>query len=280
VIIEGGDSTHGVAFGHTYQNGGHIRILKATGWSGTTTPDGGLICQANTTQVVQSAPAVGQFLARGAMGIVTGTGTFYANASDSHKLIAINTSCQRVWTDTLDGVSLPSPALADLSGTGQLDVVAMAQSGTVYALNGTNGHVLWTYKIPGGAVGGATTFQSPTGNFQYVLAPGYNGLDVLDGRTGALVEKLTGFTLRSSATVTADPNGEIGITVAGTNLIEHFEIPGSHVTTVQTPGAWPEFHHDPQLTGFTGYTAPPKLQTTPPKPCATTGPLPTPNCVF
>ncbi len=52
-IIEGGDSTAGLAEGVQYQNGGHVRVLSQTG---------GLVCEHNTNQVVQSSPAVGEFL--------------------------------------------------------------------------------------------------------------------------------------------------------------------------------------------------------------------------
>ena len=46
-IIEGGDSTHGNAYGVQYFDGGHVRIIKATG-NGGTLGAGGLKCNFNT----------------------------------------------------------------------------------------------------------------------------------------------------------------------------------------------------------------------------------------
>ena len=49
-VVEGGDSTAGVANGVTYSNGGHLRVLG---------PGGNLICDHDTNQTVDSSPAVG-----------------------------------------------------------------------------------------------------------------------------------------------------------------------------------------------------------------------------
>jgi outer membrane protein assembly factor BamB len=283
VIVEGGDSTAGIGLHEVYTNGGHIRILHATGWAGHPDANQGLVCQANTNQVVQSAPAVGGFLSRGAMGIVTGTGSFFRGASDTNKIIAINTSCSRVWTVTLDGLSWPSPALADLQGSGALDVVTMSEAGTAYALNGSNGHLLWKTHLAAGSTGNVTTFQSPIDHVQYVIAPTNAGVFILNGQDGSVVSELQpGARVMGSATVTADPSGAIGITFAARNrVVYHYTVDGtSGVTSVQTPGSWPMFHHDPQLTGFSGYPVRPVIQEKPVKPCAQPGPVSNPNCLF
>ena len=44
-IVEGGDSSAGSAYGQTYANGGHLRVLSPTGNAGTGNPGGGLICR-------------------------------------------------------------------------------------------------------------------------------------------------------------------------------------------------------------------------------------------
>ena len=54
--------------------------------------------------------------------------------------------------------------------------------------------------------------------------------------------------------MTDDPDGRVGVTVAGYNahdqgVVEHFELFGSNGAYVDGLGAWPMFHHDPQLTG-------------------------------
>ncbi len=132
-IVEGGDSTAGVAFGQTYANGGHLRILS---------PSGGLDCQYNTNETVQSSPAVGEFFGSSStVGIVFGTGATY-HQSDTNKLIAVDSHCNLAWSATLNGNTKSSPALADVLGNGQLQVVEGTDNGTtgsVYALNGANG---------------------------------------------------------------------------------------------------------------------------------------------
>ncbi len=260
-IIEGGDSTKGVADFKPYANGGHIRILRPTGWYGRPYRNDGLMCQYNTNQVVQSSPAVGTFLAPsapgGGVGVVVGTGHFYSNASDTGKLIAIDLHCALKWKVALDGRSESSPALADVTGTGSLDVVTVSSKGTVYALNGENGAELWHNTLNDTTEASVTTFQAPGGAYQFVLVPTYTGgVYVLDGRDGHEVAHLFGTPLlRSAVTVTADLDGHIGITVAGNSggqtRVQHYVVDGtSGVTTVQTPGSWPMFHHDPQLTGY------------------------------
>ncbi len=279
-IVEGGDSTAGRALYQFYSNGGHIRILSPRGHQGSVNLNDGLVCQYNTNQVVQSAPAVGPFLNRGGMGIVTGMGTFWPHASDTNKIIAIDTGCHRAWSYSLDSASWPSPALADLTGAGKLDVVTSSERGTVYAFDGATGKLLWKV-LPGGkSQGSVTTFRSPIDGIQYVLVPTNDGVYVLNGATGATVAHLAqGVTDRNSATVTADPNGTVGITIGGGHTIVHYELVGSSVTTVQTKGSWPMYHHDPQLTGFTGGTSTGNVKTVPTKPCTSKGATANVNCI-
>jgi len=259
-IIEGGDSTAGRSYYQTYKSGGHIRILGSKGNEGKKAPNEGLKCQLNTNQVVQSSPAVGRFLAGNKLGVVVGTGVYYKNRSDTNRIIAMSTSCKRTWSTKLDSDTRNSPALADVLGRGTLDVVTVTHSGSVYALNGTTGKVIWKRALGSVTDGSVTTFQAPGELYQYVLAPTQGGLYVLDGRDGSIVTKLGDFRLRSSATVTRDPDGSIGITIAGgtrvsgssgyKGIVQHYRLVGSNVETIDTPGSWPMFHHDPQLTGY------------------------------
>jgi outer membrane protein assembly factor BamB len=259
-IIEGGDSTAGRSYYQTYKNGGHIRILGPKGNSGKKAPNEGLRCQLNTNQVVQSSPAVGRILTGNKIGVVVGTGVYYKNASDTNRIIAMNTSCKRTWSTKLDSDTRNSPAIADVLGRGTFDVVTVTHKGTVYALNGTNGHVIWKRALGKTTDGSVTTFKAPDGDYQYVLAPTQAGLYILDGRDGSTVAKVGDFRLRSSATVTRDPDGSIGITIAGgtrvsgssgyKGIVQHYRLVGSSVDTIDTPGSWPMFHHDRQLTGY------------------------------
>jgi PQQ enzyme-like repeat protein len=266
-IISGGDSSAGLAYGQTYYNGGHIRILSSAGNAGTGNPAGGLICQYNTNQNIdRSSPAVGQFLAGGAVGIAIGDGSYFGGASDSNRVFALNTSCGVAWSDALNGVTADSPALANVQGSG-LDVVEGTQAGTIYVLNGANGAVVWASPTSGQVLGSPVTADLTGGGYQDVIVPTTNGIDIFDGRSGAQVATLganDGF--QNSPLVTDDPNGHIGITGAGsaviggslTGVITHWEIDGTNGSgsSVYESGAWPQFHHDPQLTGDAGTPAP------------------------
>jgi outer membrane protein assembly factor BamB len=258
-IVEGGDQTAGLAYHVNYAQGGHLRILAATGNAGTASPAGGLNCQADPDQAVESSPAVGKFLAHGtAYGIVVGTSVYWKGAHDTDKLLAFDSHCHPLWSLPLDGATNASPALAELTGAGTLDVVEGTNNGhgggSIWAVSATNGTVLWHRPAPGEVMMGAVTADLGQG-YQDVIATGTSGAEILDGRTGALVATLEkGVGLQNSALVTDDPNGLVGITVAGYNAhnegeVEHFEIRGSNGALVDTPGAWPMFHHDPQLTG-------------------------------
>ena len=270
-IVSGGDSSAGVAYGQTYTDGGHIRILSSAGNAGTGNPAGGLLCQYDTTQNIdRSSPAVGQFLSGGAVGIAIGDGSYYPGASDSDKVFAINTGCGLAWSDTLDGLTADSPALADVEGNGQLAVVEGTQtgssSGSIYALNGSNGAILWSAPTSGAVLGSPVTADLTGGGYQDVLVPTTAGIDVFDGRSGAQVDTIGGgYSFQNSPLVTDDPNGSIGITGAGyqsdggtlVSVITHWEIGGGGSgSTVDEPGAWPQFHHDPQLTGDAGTPGP------------------------
>jgi hypothetical protein len=269
-IISGGDSSTGSSYGQTYANGGHIRILSSAGNSGTGNPAGGLMCQYNTNQnIASSSPAVGQFLSGGGVGIAIGDGSFYQGASDSNKVFAINTGCGLAWSDTLNGETADSPALADVEGNGQLDVVEGTQAGTIYVLNGTNGATVWSAAASGQIIGSPVTADLTGGGYQDVIVPTISGIDIFDGRTGAKVTTLgAGNGFESSPLVTDDPDGHIGITGAGFNIgsddgvILHWEIDGTAGTgsSVYEQGAWPQFHHDPQLTGDAGTPAPAPIE--------------------
>ncbi|MCW2527528.1 MAG: D-mannose binding lectin [Pseudonocardiales bacterium] len=264
VIIEGGDSTAGNAFYTQYGNGGHIRIINPTGWSGSTSynggvrPSDGLVCQYNTDQVVQSSPAVGPIFGGGVTGIVAGTGTYYAGASDTNKLIAIDKNCTMIWKANLDGPTGSSPALIDVLGNNTLAVVEGTNksptSGTVYALNGATGQPLWATAIAGGVYGSITSIDLG-GGYESLLVPTATGVFILDGKTGRAVSKLVNYIgVQNTVLVTADPGGNIGVTVAGYNgvgnsVVMHFRLTGSSVSTVSAKGQWPMFHANPQLTG-------------------------------
>ncbi len=257
-IIEGGDQTAGLANWVQYTQGGHLRIISATGTAGTGSPTGGLNCEYNADQVMESSPAVGQFLAGDAIGIVVGTGTYFRGASDTDKLLAFDPHCHLAWQASVNGATSSSPALAALSGNGTLAVLEGTDDGhgggSVYALAGPTGSLLWRQRVEGEVIGSVVTADL-NGGQQEVIVPTTKGAEILDGKNGRPVGMLeTGIGLQNSPLVTDDPNGRVGVTVAGYNardqgVVEHFELFGSSGAYVDGLGAWPMFHHDPQLTG-------------------------------
>jgi hypothetical protein len=267
-FVAGGASSQGFALGTHYSDGGHLRIYN---------DHGGLICSAQTNEEVDSSPAIGPILPGGAYGIATGTGSFYSNVSDENSVKVYDTKCRTVWSDTLDGLTLGSPALADVLGNGGLQMiegtVTGGVSGSVYALDPANGAIEWRTPVIGSVIGSVVTADLTGQGYQDVVVPTDQGIEILDGRTGVEVAHFDDksgnagipagevFGFQNAPVVTADPDGSIGITVAGyfalgggttdlQGIVQHFEIGGSSAGLADEGGGWPQFHHDPQLTGF------------------------------
>ncbi len=269
-IVEGGASSTGSSYGRHYTPGGHILVLSQNGNAGQAQPNDGLVCEFTTNQQVTSSPAVGRFLAGTATGIATGTGSYYGGASQSDQVLALNSGCGVAWSRALAGTTKSSPALANLLGTGKLEVVEVTSTprnpGHVYALNGANGATLWQSTLPVPTYDASPATVDLGSGHQDVLVPTTRGIYILTGTNGATLQVLEPTTYFSNAPlVTADPTGEIGITAAGETLtasfVYHFRLAGSNGSVVNESGAWPQFHHDPQLTGNAG-TPPPQVEVT------------------
>jgi hypothetical protein len=265
-IVNGGGQTAGLAYNTLYAQGGHVRVLSRTGNEGYSQPNGGLICEYKPDESVESSPAVGPFLARGKEGIAVGTGNYWPGASQADMVLAFTSRCRLVWAQRLGWLTTDSPALADLSGAGALAVVEGTNNqhggGSVYALNGATGAVMWRQSALGEVIGGVVTADLGSG-YQDVIVASTGGAEVLDGKTGAVLAILErGVGLQNCALVTDDPNGSIGVTLAGYGptdggVVQHYQLVGSSGANVAEAGAWPMFHHDPYLTGNAQETSPP-----------------------
>jgi hypothetical protein len=263
-IVEGGASTAGLSYGIQYVNGGHVRVIS---------PTGGLICNYNTLQPVSASPAVGRFLPGGAVGIVAATVKLYTNQGGVDQLMGFNSHCGPAWTYQMATgyIADSSPAVVNALGNGQLQIAETAHdpgntAGTTYLVNGTTGTLVWATPSLGAAVGGPVSVDLG-GGYQDLVVAGTGGVQILDGRTGQVLWQATSSNrsvpmMQNSALVTDDPNGTVGITLAGYNAVPfdsevvHYEISGSRGSLVSETGGWPEFHHDPKLTGNAG-TPPP-----------------------
>ncbi len=176
-----------------------------------------------------------------------------------------------MWTARLDGDTFSSPALSDVLGNGSLQVVegtarGVTGGGTVYALDGATGATIWSTPVSDEVIGSVTTADLFRSGYDDVLVPTIDGLEILDGRTGSVVALLDGpgagdLGLQNSPLVTDDPDGDVGITLAGyipgAARVDHFEISDSDGAAAVGAGSWPMFHHDPQLTGDAGGTPTP-----------------------
>jgi len=257
-VVQGGDSTAGLAGGQQYINGGHLRVIGA---------GGNLLCHYDTNQTVDSSTAVGNFLGGGATGIAFGTGSYFPGAPDSNTLFASDSHCNIVWRDNLGGNTISSPAIGDVLGNGSEQVVEgvdTGSGGSVWALNGSSGGALpgWPVSTPGRIIGGVTLADLTGGGYNDVLAPTTSGLEIFDGKSAQQVATLGAgdLALQNSALVTVDPSGSIGITIAGygannEGIIQHYVVADSsgHQLGLRS---WPMFHQNPQVTGWLASAAP------------------------
>ncbi len=165
----------------------------------------------------------------------------------------------------------PRP-LSDVMGNGSLQVVegtdqGPGRSGSVWVLDAATGHTIWEASNIGRVIGSVVTADLTGSGYDDVLVPTIAGTRIFDGRTGTEIADLSpSLGLQNSPLVTQDPNGTIGITLAGYTAssmspdgvgeIDHYEIGGSNGAEAVGGAAWPMFHHDPQLTGNAGRTTP------------------------
>lgn len=258
-VVIGQDSSPGGIYDH---RGGYVRAISGKGR---------LLWAFPTNEIVRSSPSIGDIDGDGRADIVFGTGDFWARqpggASDSVKVFALELDgrLKPGWPRTTDGYTLASPALADVSGDGRLDVVIGTwntnnAAGSVYAWEG-NGNQLWQRDSGGGVVIGSVTTADLNGDgAQDVLVPTGGGFFAYDGRTSArlfsLLEGQVGF--QNSALITdADADGLLDIFVAGTTpggtgAAYRFEMPAGPTLGRQ---AWPMFRRDARRTG--SWTNPP-----------------------
>ncbi len=105
-------------------------------------------------------------------------------------------------------------------------------SGSVWVLNGANGATVWHQPVVGRVIGSVVAADLTGAGYQDLLVPTIHGVEVLDGRTGARVAVLgASLGFQNSPLVTDDPNGTIGITIAGYNganegVVQHYKGPG------------------------------------------------------
>ncbi|HZQ86283.1 MAG TPA: VCBS repeat-containing protein [Acidimicrobiales bacterium] len=262
VAIIGGDASPGgpevdAALGMPPNwRGGLVRAVNGAGK---------VLWQFFTDDMVRSSPAVGDISGNGQPSVVFGTGNYWyhqpGGAHDSTKVFALSLDGRLRWSRDLRGVTMGSPALADVGGNGVADaVIGTAEGpdpGKVWVLDG-NGNPLphWAgHESGGGEVIGGITAADLTGDgAQDLLVPTGRGVFAYDGRSGKQLFVLghDRVVVQGSPLVTQDAPGLLGITVAGTTVfgqgvVEHWTV------QVRAPAigplSWPMFHHDARHTG-------------------------------
>jgi hypothetical protein len=260
-IIMGGDSTPGGVINY---RGGMMRAITGAGK---------LLWSFPTDEQVRSSPAIGDVGTMTTPSIVFGTGDFWQDngggTQDSTSIFSLNFGGSLQWRKDLGGNTLAGPALADVEGNGQADIIegtsgspGNPNGGLVWVLDG-QGNALpnWAGHPSGGGVviGGISTADLTGSGYQDLLVPTGAGVFIYDGRSGA---QLAGLAIgqigyQNTPLVTDDGNGAIGVTTAGTQpdgtgVVEHWRFPGGSLGSI----GWPMFHHDPAHTGDLATAAP------------------------
>jgi hypothetical protein len=291
-IVAASDSTAGPGALDNW-NGGSTRMMSASGAT---------LWTAASNEVVTSSPAVGNLDGAGPV-VVYGHGHYWSG-SDQDAVTAVDASTGATkWETHLGGYTRASPALADLEGNGKLDVVEPTWfglgglgGGAVFALDPSGNHLWGPVVLPESTTiaGGVATGDFGEGYQDVVVASGL-GWFILDGRSGAILSTqglaVSGFAgdpnggnlnMQNSPLVVPDPSG-VGddVVVAGTfgglngdntqGFIAAYQVTDGANNSVGS-GSWPQFHHDPQLTGSAVVPAPPPGTCIPNvPPCSTQG---------
>jgi hypothetical protein len=259
-VVIGGDSSPGGTIDH---RGGLLRALDGSGH---------VLWQFFLDDIVRSSPSVANLDGSGLPDIAFGSGDFWAHqpggAVDSTSLFLVNHNGQLLWKRDLGGYTRSSPALADLTGNGQLDIVETTagpnNAGQVWALD-AHGNVLPGFPVNpnvGIIVGGASSGDLTGAGKQDILVGTGAGMFAYDGQGHQLFsEEMANFGTEGTPLVTQDPNGTIGITLAGSDHSGNGEVFHWEINTRAGIGAnaWPMFRHDPRRTG--SLTNPPLART-------------------
>ena len=118
----------------------------------------------------------------------------------------------------------------------------MGSTGSIWALNGVTGATIWHTATAGQVIGSAVSADLTGGGYQDAIVPTTAGVQIFDGKSGAdgghAGPECRVRHSRSSPLVTDDPNGSLGITVAGYNsgnqgVIQHYELGGINGAKVE-----------------------------------------------
>jgi FG-GAP-like repeat len=245
-------------------NGGCLHVLRYDATEVTGFPQ----CIAQT---ITSSPAVGDINGDGAPEIVVGTGTFYSGGPHQVYAFKCNGTQAAGWPVSVDGQVPGAPALADINGDGNPEVIVSddnsGPSGTyhVYAFTGS-GTQLWKtqpvsyYGTTPDAGEPVVADAAPNHTGLVVLVPVNSELVVLSATGQQLTDNGThfagAFSFLMEATVVSgevdnleagggtDPVEVVAVSFTGANSIVHAFNP-----KVSTNIPWGTFHQNVMRTG-------------------------------
>ncbi|CAN5593765.1 hypothetical protein BH10ACT1_BH10ACT1_34190 [soil metagenome] len=275
-VIFSNDKSRGDVAGG--KNGGHLRIF---------TSDGKQICSADqlvdgdtykSSGYNNSSPAVAEIGGRPL--IVFGSTGPVQTGAGGNQIVAYDGACGYRWASAaLAGQAAPSPTFADVLGTGTPQVIEMVsiqdsavgqpnrRYPRVYVLDAATGRTLrdsgMAFRQYGANIGFSPASSVATADVngdgrQDLFVPGAT-MVVWDAQTSSVLQAFsTGGAIQNTPVITAEPGGGLRVTWAGYSGNNGNGTSGGFVRSFTSPtgslGArgWPQFGHDPQLTGLQG----------------------------
>ncbi|MBK1734778.1 hypothetical protein CKO15_05635 [Halorhodospira abdelmalekii] len=215
---------------------GHLMAVSAQGnrvWQ---------LWQAEVPEVLYASPAFAR-LEEGGLVIAATRSGLTAVRADSGRL---------AWQTSLSGGFVASPVVADLSGDGLPEVVAITQGGKMYVLNASNGDEIWSASLGTRVLASPALFDFSGNRLPDILVLGRDGtLRVIDGVRGR--EKLQVRVAHSdefiASPLLADITGDGLLDVVGASHNGRISVYGFNRTVHTAAAPWPVFlGHDGRRT--------------------------------
>ena len=280
-IIIGTDISGGGVLpdGYRTTDGGFVLILDKNGKK---------LARRQMNEIIQSSPAVGDVNGDGKYEIFVGTGTYYYQLGRYTQPyvygFSVDTSGAEWqlndlpgWPRPVNDVGISSPALADLDGDGDLEVIigtGYTSSGALYAWHHTGTSVNGFPMSPKNNLNNNSSISaSPTvadvdgdGKLEIVLTMLWDVIVV--GQNGIQEQVLqTNYSVVASPAIgDLDNDGQTDVVIGGSHIndashgyVYDFEYGANSYSANKQP--WPMFHRDAQHTGR--YPNPPQLSVSP-----------------